>query len=71
MYQEISLIGEETYLSLLIAGRELPLLKHDDVVSDPLQQQGHQLIVLLPAQLQLLRDTQETEEGSLEKGWMD
>lgn len=43
------------HLNLLIAGRELPLLKDEDVVSDPLQQQGDQLIILLPAQLQLLK----------------
>lgn len=44
-----------THLNLLIAGGELPLLKDEDVVSDPLQQHGDQLIILLPTQLQLLK----------------
>lgn len=43
------------YLNLLVAGGKLPLLKDQDVVSDPLQQHGDQLIILLPTQLQLLK----------------
>lgn len=45
----------QTHLNLFIAGGELPLLKDEDVVSDPLQQHGDQLIILLPTQLQLLK----------------
>lgn len=45
------------HLDLLVAGGKLPLLKDQDVVSDPLQQHGDQLIVLLPTQLQLLTQT--------------
>ena len=37
------------HLDLLIAAGELPLPEDGDVVLDPLQQQGDQLIVLLPA----------------------
>lgn len=44
-----------SHLNLFVAGGELPLLKNEDVVSDPLQQHGDQLIVLLPTQLQLLK----------------
>lgn len=50
-----------THLNLLIAGGELPLLKDEDVVSDPLQQQGDQLIILLPTQLQLLKHRQSVQ----------
>ena len=45
----------QAHLNLLEAGRELALLEGGGVVPDPLQQQQHQLPVLLPAQLQLLR----------------
>ena len=44
----------ETHVYLLVAGGEPPLLEHHHVMSDPLQQQSDQLIILLPAQLQLL-----------------
>lgn len=44
-----------SHLNLFVAGGELPLLKNEDVVSDPLQQHGDQLIVLLPTQFQLLK----------------
>lgn len=46
-----------THLNLLVAGWELPLLEDEDVVTDPLQQHGDQLVILLPAQLQLLTHT--------------
>lgn len=36
-------------LNFFITGGELALLKHNDMVSDPLQQHGDQLVVLLPA----------------------
>lgn len=42
------------HLYFLIAGWELPLLKHKHVVSDPLQEHGDQFIILMPTQLQLL-----------------
>lgn len=43
------------YLNLLVAGGKLPLLEDQDVVSDPLQQHGDQLVIFLPTQLQLLK----------------
>lgn len=45
----------QAHLDLLEAGGELALLKGSCVVPDPLQEQQHQLPVLLPAQLQLLQ----------------
>lgn len=44
----------DSHLDLLVAGRELPLLKGHRVVLDPLQKQADHPIVFLPAQLQLL-----------------
>lgn len=44
----------KSHINLVVAGGELPLLEHDDVVPHPLQQHGDELIVLLPAQFQLL-----------------
>lgn len=52
------------YLDLLVAGGKLPLLKHQSVVSDPLQQHGDQLIILLPTQLQLLNTHTHTHTSS-------
>lgn len=48
------LIRVDSHLDLLVAGRELPLLKGHRVVLDPLQKQADHTIVFLPAQLQLL-----------------
>ena len=47
------------HLYLFVAGGELPLLEDHDMVADPLEQESHQLVVLLPAQLQLLQPTQQ------------
>lgn len=46
--------SRQAHLDLLEAGGEPALLEGGSVVPDPLQQQQHQLPVLLPAQLQLL-----------------
>lgn len=42
------------HLNLLVAGREATLLEERRVLPAPLQQPRHHLVVLLPAQLQLL-----------------
>lgn len=55
-------IRMSSHLYLLIAGRELPLLENGDMVADPLEQKCHQLVVLLPAQLQLLQPTQQKKD---------
>lgn len=51
------------YLDLFVGGRELPLLKDHDMVADPLEQKSHQLIIFLPAQLQLLQPTQQKKKA--------
>lgn len=47
------------HLNLLKAGGELPLLEDHDVVADPLEEEGHQLVVFLPAHLQFLQPAQQ------------
>lgn len=46
------------HLDLLKAGGELALLEDHNVVADPLEEESHQLIVFLPAHLQLLQSTE-------------
>lgn len=58
--KHVCVIEQVRDLNFLITGGELALLKHNDMVSDPLQQHGDQLIVLLPAQLQFLSHNTET-----------
>lgn len=55
-------IMTSAHLYLLIAGRELSLLKDHDMVADPLKQESHQFVVLPPSQLQLLQPTQQKGE---------
>lgn len=49
----------EAHLYLLVAAGEFPLLEDGDMVADPLEQEGHQLVIFLPAQLQVLRPAQQ------------
>lgn len=55
-----------THLYLLVAARELPLFEDHNVVADPLEQNSHQLIVLLPAQLQVLQPAQQQDTNKQE-----
>lgn len=57
-------LNGQTHLDFLEAGGELALLEGSSVVPDPLEQQQHQLPVLLPAQLQLLSGKQGPSEAT-------
>lgn len=48
------------HLNLFVAAGEFPLLKDDNMMSDPLEYNGDQLIVFLPAQFQFLQPRQRT-----------
>ena len=58
-------ISISSHLDLLIAAGELPLPEDRDMVADPLEQKSHQLVVFLPAQLQLLQPTQQNKHSRL------
>lgn len=58
----MSVICIRSHLYLLITGWEPSLLKDHDMVADPLEQNSYELIVLPPAQLQILKPTQQNGE---------